>query len=63
KQLAYVQQQCLLLANGRRNLLEIGTYLGLDTAQTADLAVQLYRQQRLEIQSGILEFERLLEHY
>jgi hypothetical protein len=63
KQVAYLQQQFLLLANGQRNLLEVGAYLGLDTSQTAELAVQLYRQQRLEVQRGVLEFEVLLEHF
>jgi hypothetical protein len=63
KQVGYLQQQFLLLANGQRNLLEIGAYLGLDTIQTAEFAVNFYRNKRLEVLRGVLEFERLLEQF
>jgi hypothetical protein len=60
---SYVQQQFLLLANGQRSLTEIGQYLGLDAPQTTEIAVLLYRHHFLEIQSGLMEFERFLEEF
>jgi hypothetical protein len=63
KAVPHLQQQFLLLADGGRNLLEVATHLGLGTSQTAELAVELYRFGRLEVQRGLLDFERLLEHF
>ena len=60
---SYVPQQFLLLANGQRNMRQIGTYLGLDAPQTTDIAVMLYRQGFLEVQQGLLDFESLLEEF
>jgi hypothetical protein len=60
---SYVQQQFLMLSNGQRTLTEIGQYLGLDAPQTTEIAVLLYRHHFLEIQSGLMEFERFLEEF
>jgi hypothetical protein len=62
-QVAQLQQQFLSLATGQRNLQDISEALGLDPTQSAEMAVQLYRGRRLEVQRGVLEFERLLEHF
>jgi hypothetical protein len=62
-QVAHLQQQFLVLADGQRTLFELGAYLGLGSAQTAEMAVELYRSRRLEVQRGLLAFERLLEYF
>lgn len=49
------------VANSQRNLAEIAELLEITPLEASEILVRLHREQRIEVKSGKLEFERLLE--